>query len=83
VLIYTTPGCSHCRRVKRMLERKGVVYREVDLSVEPHLAEEMVRRSGGRLTVPQVFIGERHVGGADDVAALDAARELDALLERA
>ena len=80
VEIYTTPMCPYCVRAKRLLERKGVNYTEIDLWQESGRREEMLRRSGGRRTVPQVFIDGRGVGGSDDIHALDARGELDRLL---
>lgn len=80
VEIYTTPICPYCIRAKRLLDRKGVTYAEVDLWQEPGRREEMLRRAAGRRTVPQVFINGRGVGGSDDLAALEARGELDRLL---
>jgi glutaredoxin 3 len=80
VEIYTTPMCPYCVRAKRLLDRKGVNYVEIDLWQECGRREEMVRRAAGRRTVPQVFIDGRGVGGSDDLHALDARGELDRLL---
>ena len=80
VEIYTTPICGYCARAKRLLDRKGVNYTEIDLWQEPKRREEMIRRADGRRTVPQVFIDGRGVGGSDDIHALDARGELDRLL---
>jgi len=82
IVVYSAPFCGYCVRAKRLLERHGVAYREVDVSVDPALADEMQRRSG-RCTVPQIFIGERHVGGCDDLSALHQSGELDRLLREA
>ena len=82
VTLYTTPWCGYCARAKALLARKGVAYTEVDVEARRELREEMIARSGRR-TVPQVFIGERHVGGSDELAALDASGELDRLLAQA
>lgn len=82
VTIYTTPWCGYCARAKALLTRKGVAFTEIDVEARRELREQMIARSGRR-TVPQVFIGERHVGGSDDLAALEAAGELDALLAQA
>jgi glutaredoxin 3 len=79
VTIYTTAWCGYCARAKALLARKGVAYTEIDIESRRGLREEMIARSGRR-TVPQVFIGDRHVGGSDDLAALEAAGELDRLL---
>lgn len=80
VEIYTTPLCPYCWRAKRLLERRGVAYREVDLWREPGRRGEMIARAGGRTTVPQVFIDGRGIGGSDELAALEAEGRLDALL---
>lgn len=78
--IYTTPWCPYCLAVKRLLERKGAAYREMDVSRDPALRIEMTQRAGGRHTVPQIFVGGRHIGGSDDLHALDRAGKLDPLL---
>ena len=80
VEIYTTPLCPYCWRAKRLLDRKGVAYTEVDLWQEPERRSEMVRRAEGRRTVPQVFIDGRGIGGSDELAALDATGRLDPIL---
>ena len=80
VEIYTQPWCPYCSRAKRLLESKGVEFREI---VAPHGTPERaeaIRRSGGRTTVPQIFIDGQHVGGCDDLLALDRASKLDPLL---
>ncbi|MFZ1625324.1 MAG: glutaredoxin 3 [Gammaproteobacteria bacterium] len=79
ITIYTKPACPYCAAAKTLLRNKGVGFTEIDVSAQPELREEMIQRSS-RLTVPQIFIGETHVGGYDDLAALDAAEKLDALL---
>ena len=80
VEIYTTPICPYCLAAKRLLDRKGVAYREIDVSRDPNLRQAMVQRANGRRTVPQIFIGSTHVGGSDDLHALDHAGKLDPLL---
>lgn len=80
VEIYTTPSCPYCHAAKRLLDRKGVPYAEIDVSRDPTLRQAMTQRAGGRRTVPQIFIGARHVGGSDDIHALDHAGKLDPLL---
>jgi len=80
VEIYTTPLCGYCHAAKGLLTRKGVAFTEIDVSGNPDLRAAMVARSGGRRTVPQIFIGDTHVGGCDDLFALDAAGRLDPLL---
>jgi glutaredoxin 3 len=78
--IYTTRVCPYCVRAKRLFDKKGVTYREIDVSDDPQLRDAMVERAGGRRTVPQIFIGGKHVGGCDDLYALDSAGGLDPLL---
>ena len=78
--IYTTPICPYCAMAKRLLDRKGVSYKEIDVSRDPALRQAMVQRAHGRRTVPQIFIGDVHVGGSDDLHALDHAGKLDPLL---
>ena len=80
VEIYTTPTCPYCHAAKRLLDGKGVAFREIDVSRDPALREAMTKRANGRRTVPQVFIGGRHVGGSDELHALDREGGLDALL---
>jgi glutaredoxin 3 len=82
VTIYTTPICPHCVRAKALLEKKGAEVREVDVFMDRRARDEMERKSGGRRTVPQIFIGETHVGGSDDLHALERAGELDPLLTK-
>ncbi len=80
VTIYTTPGCPYCRRAKMLLTRKDVAYEEIDVSARA-AREAMVERAGGRSTVPQIFIGLQHIGGCDELYALDAKGDLDPLLQ--
>ncbi|MFQ5699024.1 MAG: glutaredoxin 3 [Myxococcota bacterium] len=79
VTLYSTGWCPFCRRAKALLRSKGVRYEEIDLDREPERRREMIDRSG-RTSVPQIWIGSRHIGGCDDLMALDAAGELDRLL---
>lgn len=81
VTLYTTPFCGYCMAAKRLLTAKGVGYAEIDVSADPSRRAEMTRRAGGGRTVPQIFIGETHVGGFDEMAALERTGELDALLK--
>ena len=81
--IYVSPFCGFCHRAKRLLDTKGVAYREIDIFREPARREEMVARAGGRQTVPQIFIAGRHIGGSDDLMALDSEGGLDPLLDSA
>ena len=80
IVMYSTAWCGYCQRARNLLERKGVPVHEIKVDEDPKDRETMLQRSGGRRTVPQIFIGERHVGGYDDLAALDRAGELDKLL---
>lgn len=80
VLVYTTTTCPYCVRAKALLQQKGVDYREVDVTDNPALREKMTAESGGRRTVPQVFIDGKPIGGYDDLKRLDDAGDLDRLL---
>jgi glutaredoxin 3 len=80
VEIYTTPFCGYCARAKALLDRKGVSYEAIDLYEQPGRRDEMIGRAGGRQTVPQIFIDGAHIGGSDDLVALDQAGGLDARL---
>jgi glutaredoxin 3 len=80
VTIYTTPGCPFCRRARVLLTSKGVNFEDIDVS-DPAAREAMTVRASGRYTVPQIFIGSTHVGGCDELYALDAKGELDPLLQ--
>ena len=80
VEIYTTMWCGFCSRAKRLLAEHGVTFREIDVSAEPERRPEMMARAGGRSTVPQIFINDSHVGGCDELHALDAAGKLTPLL---
>jgi glutaredoxin 3 len=80
VEMYTKFLCPYCSRAKRLLGDKGVPFEEFDISMGGPKRAEMLQRSNGRTTVPQIFIGGTHVGGSDDLAALERAGKLDALL---
>jgi glutaredoxin 3 len=80
VKIYTTQTCLHCLRAKRLLQKKNVPYQEIDVSRDD-AARTQLTRSTGRQTVPQIFIGERLIGGADELHALEGRGELDPLLQ--
>lgn len=80
VTIYTTPLCPYCYRAKRLLDSKGVEYDEIDVSMDANARSDMVQRANGRTTVPQIFIDGQHVGGSDDLHALDRSGKLDPLL---
>jgi glutaredoxin 3 len=83
ITIYTTNTCSYCAMAKDLLTRKGARFEEIDVSYNAEQRAHMVARAGGRRTVPQVFVGKTHVGGCDDLRALDAKGGLDALLASA
>ncbi len=81
VTIYTTDHCPYCIKAKNLLKRKGVNdFAEIDVTHSDDLTQEMIKKSGGRKTVPQIFIGDTHVGGCDDLHALESAGKLSALL---
>ncbi|WP_299398547.1 glutaredoxin 3 [Pelagibius sp.] len=79
--IYSSMLCPYCYRAKKLLEQKGADFTEIDVMLNPRRRAEMVQRSGGRTSVPQIFIGDRHVGGCDELFALDAGNKLDPLLQ--
>ncbi|MCO5082420.1 MAG: glutaredoxin 3 [Rhizobiaceae bacterium] len=83
VTIYTRMMCGYCAAAKRLLDRKGVAYDERDASFSPELRQEMISRANGRSTFPQIFIGDVHVGGSDDLHELERQGKLDALLGKA
>jgi len=83
VLMYSTSWCGFCERARGLLRRKGVEFREIKLDETPGERETMMNRSSGRRSVPQIFIGDRHIGGYDELAALEPKGELDQLLGRA
>lgn len=80
IVMYSTTFCPYCERARALFRRKGVAFREIKVDDDPAEREVMLRKSGGRRTVPQIFIGERHIGGFDDMNALDRAGDLDPLL---
>lgn len=83
ITIYTTAMCGYCSKARRLLETKGAAFEEIDVTFSPKGRREMSERAGGRDTVPQIFVGETHVGGADDLYALEASGKLDELLASA
>jgi glutaredoxin 3 len=83
VEIYTSPFCGYCARAKRLLAAKGVDFVEYDVMADSSLRDTMESRAGGRSTVPQIFVDGKHVGGCDDLYALDAQGQLDPLLKAA
>ena len=80
ITIYTTRSCPYCHAAKDLLRRKGAEFSEVDVTGDPEGRTAMTARAAGRTSVPQIFIGEQHVGGCDDLYALDAAGRLDPML---
>jgi glutaredoxin 3 len=82
IKIYTTPICPYCYRAKALLKQKGAHYDEVDVFMDADARQEMEVKANGLRTVPQIFIGEQHVGGCDELYALDNAGELDLMLEQ-
>lgn len=80
ITVYSSPFCPYCMWAKKLLTSKEVTFEEISIGHDPELFDEMVERSGGRVTVPQIFIGETHVGGFDDMSALDRQGGLDPLL---
>ena len=80
VEIYTSPLCGFCHAAKRLLTQKGVNFSEVNVLAQPARKAEMIQRANGGRTVPQIFVGESHVGGCDELYALDRSGKLDALL---
>jgi glutaredoxin 3 len=78
--IYTKPFCPYCWRAKQLLESKGVEYREISVDFGGEVRQQMIARANGRTTVPQIFIREHHVGGCDDLLALDRSGRLDDLI---
>ena len=79
IIIYTTKTCPYCVKAKMLLQKKNVQYQEIDASDE-QVREDMIKKSGGKRTVPQIFINGKHVGGCDDLYAIEAKGELDKLL---
>jgi glutaredoxin 3 len=78
--VYTTNYCPYCTAAKALLKKKGAAFTEIDVTYDQDTRRKMTDRAGGRRTVPQIFIGSTHVGGSDDLHALDAAGKLDPLL---
>jgi glutaredoxin 3 len=80
VVIYTRPFCGYCARAIALLNQKGVAFTEIEAGMDPDKRREMVQLSGGRSTFPQIFIGGEHIGGCDEMLALERASKLDPLL---
>ena len=83
ITVYTTPICPYCYRAKQLLKQKGAAYEEIDVFMDGKARKEMEEKSHGGRTVPQIFIGDKHVGGCDDLMALDQSGELDRLIQGA
>jgi glutaredoxin 3 len=81
VEIYTTRYCPYCTSAKALLKRKGIDFKEIDLGSNWELRDEMIQRANGRMTVPQIFVGQIHVGGCDDLHTLEHEGKLDPLLK--
>ena len=81
ITIYTKGWCPYCSAAKKLLDDKGVEFTEIDIEKKPEARAEMIQKAGGRSTVPQIFIGEKHVGGCDDLYALDDRGQLEPLLQ--
>jgi glutaredoxin 3 len=81
VELYTTMFCPYCSRARALLQRKGAAFTDIDITEEPGRRGEMIRRAGGRTSVPQIFINGEHIGGSDELVALESAGELDGKLE--
>ena len=80
VTIYTRPFCGYCARALKLLGDKGADFTEIEAGMDPALRQQMIERSNGGTTFPQIFVGDRHIGGSDDMMALERAGKLDALL---
>jgi len=80
VTVYSGPDCPYCDRAKKLLIKKGVAFEEFNVRTDKAKLDDMIRLSKGRKTIPQIFINEQHIGGCDDLYALDAAGQLDSLL---
>jgi glutaredoxin 3 len=83
IVIYTAPICSYCVQAKRLLSRKGVAFEEIDVSRDAELRRKVIEMSGGRMTVPQIFVDDAHIGDCDEIYALDRVGKLDPLLKLA
>lgn len=81
IIVYSGPGCPYCDRAKALLKKKGVPFQDLNIRTDPAVRDAMIAKSHGRQTIPQIFIGDQHIGGCDDLYALDAAGKLDPLLQ--
>ena len=80
ITVYSGPNCPYCARAKALLQKKGAAFEEIDVRADPAKLDEMTRKSGGKKTIPQIFVDGKHIGGCDDLYALDAKGGLDPLL---
>ena len=80
IIVYSGPGCPYCERAKLLLKKKGVAFEEFNVRADADRLAEMMEKSNGKRSIPQIFIGDKHIGGCDDLYALDSAGKLDALL---
>ncbi len=80
IIVFSSPFCPYCFMAKRLLKDKGAAFEEIDVMMHPKRRAEMIQRAGGRTSVPQIFIGDTHIGGCDDLMALDGAGKLDPML---
>ena len=83
IVMYTTQVCPYCVQAKRLLNKKGVAFEEIDVSRDAGLRRSMVQKSGGRMTVPQIFVNDQRIGDCDEIYALDRVGKLDVLLNPA
>jgi glutaredoxin 3 len=83
IVVYSSPFCGYCAAAKRLLQSKGAEFTEIDVMFDPEKKREMIERANGRRTVPQIFIDGKHIGGFDDLSALEQRGELDGLLRGA
>ncbi|MGO4572204.1 glutaredoxin 3 [Microvirga sp. 2TAF3] len=81
ITIYTKSWCPYCSAAKKLLDEKGAAFTEIDIEAKPEARADMIQKAAGRTTVPQIFIGDKHVGGCDDLYALDERGQLEALLQ--
>jgi glutaredoxin 3 len=80
IIVYSGPSCPYCIRAKALLQKKGASFTDIDVRADPDKLAEMKQKSGGKQTIPQIFINGQHIGGCDDLYALDASGKLDGLL---
>jgi glutaredoxin 3 len=80
ITVYSGPNCPYCVRAKQLLQKKGATFTDIDVKADQTKFDEMLAKTNGRKTIPQIFIGEKHIGGCDDLYALDKDGKLDALL---